>query len=267
MCVFDKKQAAYVGVLLMVLLMAACGRKPMLEVAFALPEAAEQQRVEFLAFYISNPYFILKDGQKLPAVLDDTKPWQSNTVALIKLHCRSENCGRQLVLKPPRTEAHNIQGVGFDMGVPFEQNHSNPLLAPAPLNDDAMFWVWQQGHKFLRLDLSNTASQGGVVFHIGSVGCAASSVMRAPSSACTQPNILALEFPVFDVNENKLEFQLASFGAPAGNEVLHCTGDYAAKLDCAALFSQLGMSLSEGRCDPVCNAGYLFSVVQRGIND
>ena len=43
------------------------------------------------------------------------------------------------------------QTLNFELGVPFEQNHTNPLTAQAPLNVSEMFWSWQLGHKFFTL--------------------------------------------------------------------------------------------------------------------
>ncbi|NCP66534.1 MAG: metallo-mystery pair system four-Cys motif protein [Paraglaciecola sp.] len=76
----------------------------------------------------------------------------------------------------------------FELGVPFALNHLNPLTQPSPLNLPAMFWSWRAGYKFLRLDLFNANESW--VFHLGSTGCVADSVMRSPKMACAEPNRL-----------------------------------------------------------------------------
>ena len=87
-----------------------------------------------------------------------------------------------------RKRAH-YQALEFDLGVPFERNHANPLTAPPPLNAASMFWTWQTGYKFLRLDLGTDWS-----FHLGSTGCVSESAVRPPE-ACRQPNRATIRLP------------------------------------------------------------------------
>lgn len=246
----------------------ACGVEKPISIRFTVQQVSEQQ-VDTLAFFISNPYFVLTDGTTLQASLDESVHWQSSAVSLIKLHCESNNCGETLLLKSPAIERQYISGVGFEIGVPFALNHGNPLLAAAPLNDDSMFWVWQTGHKFLRLDWANkieTVSRGGA-FHIGSTGCSAESIMRSPSSECAQPNRLQLDFPEFDLEHNALQFQLAPFIGESQRATLRCTGSYSADAACANVLEKIGLDFNTGQCEPKCNAAQLFSVVSPSIYD
>lgn len=75
--------------------------------------------------------------------------------------------------------------IGFELGVPFELNHLLPLKQPAPLNNSAMFWSWQTGYKFFRLDLMAPTPW---VFHLGSTGCVSESSLRPPMKPCKNPN-------------------------------------------------------------------------------
>ena len=81
---------------------------------------------------------------------------------------------------------NEIQGIQFDVGVPFELNHQDPMTQPAPLNQPDMFWVWQTGHKFMRLELRS--DQTNFTYHLGSTGCQSQSAIRPPKVACKNPN-------------------------------------------------------------------------------
>ncbi len=51
-------------------------------------------------------------------------------------------------------------------------NHANPAAALAPLNVGSMFWTWQLGYKFLRLDVRRQDSDTSAwSLHLGSEGC------------------------------------------------------------------------------------------------
>jgi uncharacterized repeat protein (TIGR04052 family) len=94
---------------------------------------------------------------------------------------------QQLELAEPLLVTEHSE-LTFELGVPFALNHLNPLSQPSPLNLPAMFWSWRAGYKFLRLDLFNPNESW--VFHLGSTGCVADSVMRSPKMACAEPNRL-----------------------------------------------------------------------------
>ncbi|MEE4246210.1 MAG: MbnP family copper-binding protein, partial [Kangiellaceae bacterium] len=81
---------------------------------------------------------------------------------------------------------NNYVILAFEIGVPFELNHLNPLTQEFPLNQPDMFWAWRNGHKFLRLELS--AVNEDWLFHLGSTGCNSAAPVRAPEQECLQPN-------------------------------------------------------------------------------
>lgn len=243
--------------------------------------------IEALAFYIFNPTFILENGQQVEAHLDASKAWQSDDVSLIRLHCpQPQGCGHNLVLQRALTQS--VAGVSFSVGVPFELNHANPLTLEPPLNNDSMFWVWQQGHKFLRVDLRLTqnaltlAAQNegarlrtlGGAFHLGSTGCSAPSIMRAPTHACSHPNILRYSFPRFNPAEQVLRVRLSTFlpsalqsqaaekYTDASAERLrwpNCSGNYWQNVFCAEVMEQLGLK-PEGENEKTAGAREQVSI-------
>ena len=145
-------------------------------------------QIDQLQFYISQVDYLTAAGTWHPWTMKTTA-YQSNDVALLGASCQNNNSTQvnwqidfQSVVKPSEVKA-----IRFNLGVPFTLNHLNPLTQNSPLNDSSMFWVWQTGHKFLRLEMSNKTDDW--LFHLGSTGCKAASAMRAPKIPCLQPNL------------------------------------------------------------------------------
>ena len=96
--------------------------------------------------------------------------------------------------------------IRFTLGVPFEVNHLNPISQKSPLNLPSMFWVWQTGHKFMRLELAANNEQW--LFHLGSTGCKSASVMRSPEQGCRYPNTFYFDLPIAKSEANQLKLSL-----------------------------------------------------------
>lgn len=152
-------------------------------------------KINQLAFFVSGLAVKTTSSdvwQSIPLVPSD---WQTERTALVWFNngCRS---GVNTVHNHSLT-IDNAQGVWqaatevrFELAVPFAENHSNPLTQASPLNIPDMFWSWQLGHKFLRLDLATDADtpRTSWSYHLGSVGCQSASSMRAPQKPCSMPN-------------------------------------------------------------------------------
>ena len=63
--------------------------------------------------------------------------------------------------------AGDYVGVRFTLGVPFDANHDDASVASSPLNITDMFWAWQSGYKFMRIDGASTGLPSWR-FHLGS---------------------------------------------------------------------------------------------------
>ncbi len=96
------------------------------------------------------------------------------------------------------SEVQSADSLKFTLGVPFSLNHLLPLTQPPPLNDSSMFWSWQNGHKFLRLDISSPKAWS---FHLGSTGCQSESAMRAPTQPCSNTNLLSVSLDNYQVDK------------------------------------------------------------------
>lgn len=154
--------------------------------------------IEQLQFFLSE-FEASTDGKNWHEVQLKQTAQQTAKVALLGGDCRSEETQKadesawqvqltdDLVIK-------NAKRLRFKLGVPFELNHLNPITQQSPLNLPSMFWVWQTGHKFLRLELASSDAQW--LFHLGSTGCKSASVMRAPQQPCLYPNVFAFELAI-----------------------------------------------------------------------
>jgi len=137
-------------------------------------------------FYLSELSINTSQGwQALP--LKGTQ-WQQHNIALLGQHCSqhgSRNWQIQLASPMPK---HHTGELRFSLGLPWQKNHQNPLTAKGIFANSNMFWSWQQGYKFFRLDLRNEQQGISWAFHLGATGCRSPSAVRAPQQACTQPN-------------------------------------------------------------------------------
>ncbi|MGE0385402.1 MAG: MbnP family copper-binding protein [Gammaproteobacteria bacterium] len=225
-------------------------------------------------FFVSAVELIGRDGKAVPVALDQDGVWQYRDVALVDLENGAGACGNgtaavhaEVSGRVPRGE---YTGVRFTLGVPFESNHGDPTLAPSPLNLTAMFWNWQGGYKFLKVDLNSAvqsahamagahgadagarhagghdaASAPGFALHLGSTQCAARSQTESPS-ACRNPNRVTVTFEGFDPDRNTI---VADIGAVlAGTDVERNAPDtspgcmsFPKDADCTAVMNALGL--------------------------
>ncbi len=110
--------------------------------------------------YLSAVELLDSDGRVVPVTLEQDGIWQYQDVALLDFEDGSGPC--QNGNTPVNMSVHgtvpdgNYQGVQFTLGLPFALNHTDNLLAPSPLNLSAMFWNWQGGYRFFKVDISTS---------------------------------------------------------------------------------------------------------------
>lgn len=166
-----------------------------------------------LLFFIADVEVESSDGrwQSADLIISDN---QTNDLSLLGINCANDSSG-QWQLQMQGLESDNAQSLRFKLGVPFEENHKNPLMQPSPLNDSSMFWVWQTGHKFLRLEMEKRVNvlgedniDGNWVFHLGSTGCSAKSALRAPLEPCQYDNYETFKIPF--PRDGNISFELSA---------------------------------------------------------
>lgn len=185
---------------------------------------AEVKAVDFRLF-VSGAALIKADGSLHPITLDQDGQWQLGDLALLDFEdatgaCGNGTAGVNTTLRGTVPEG-DYTGLALTVGVPFDQNHVDPTLAAAPLNTTAMFWNWQGGYKFVRIDMVPTdkaPDMKGWSLHLGSTMCDAASKTEAPK-ACKNENRLALRFDAFDAAKNTVVIDPAKVVAEADLKV------------------------------------------------
>jgi len=175
-------------------------------------------------FYVSDVELIDSAGKAVPLKLEQDGRWQYQSVALLDFENRSGPCltgttdlNDKVVGTVPKGD---YKGLRFTLGVPFALNHADASIAPSPLNLTSLFWNWQGGYKFARIDLSTTGAPQtlaagdvvksgdreaskklGFAIHLGSTMCAAGSTTEKPTE-CKNPNRPTISFQAFDPTRN-----------------------------------------------------------------
>lgn len=182
--------------------------------------------------YVSNVALVRADGTAVPVTLQQDGKWQYRDVALLDFETGAGNCmngtGETRTIVSGTVPAGQYKGLKLTVGVPFDLNHNDPTLAPSPLNLTSMFWTWQGGYKFIKIDMAtgnapvmpakadghsapmagDKPMAAGFSVHLGSTACQSPSRTSAPST-CANSNRVDLTFDNFDVTKNVVVFDPA----------------------------------------------------------
>ena len=150
--------------------------------------------------YVTNIRLIGADGKEVPFALTPDNKWQSDKVALLDFEngtglCRDGgNADLNDTIKG-KAPAGSYAGIAFDMGLPFQMNHADVATSKTPLSVQALWWNWQNGYKFARIDLATNAPAPNDKFfiHLGSTGCGEVTMSEgAMKPATTMTGTLAI---------------------------------------------------------------------------
>lgn len=223
---------------------AVCGQ------TYTLGSNATEAPLSYLGFYVAGVELKNADGDYVSIELDQNS-FQNDNVALLDFE---DGCGSLGTIETNSTvtgsvPAGSYEGLRFTMGVPFGLNHLDSATQPSPLNLPPMWWNWQGGHKFLRVDTGNFAG-GDWRFHLGSTGCDGDAETGGTTS-CGRPNRVEVEFEGFDSETNRV---VADIGAltdgvaiDAPNQEGTAPGCQAQPMDgdCTTLFRNLGLAFGD----------------------
>ncbi|KAM3115774.1 MbnP family copper-binding protein [Phormidesmis sp. 146-33] len=193
----------------------ACGSN------YSLGKPAANQTLSDFRFYVSEVALIDDRGKAVPLTLEQDNKWQYQNVALLDFENKMGACVNgttemrdRIVGTVPKGK---YTGAKFTLGLPFELNHADSALAPSPLNLTGLWWNWQFGYKFARIDLQSPTmapmggrqkhqGQGGEAssgfpIHLGSAGCQAGTASEKPSR-CDFPNRATIVLTRFDPAKN-----------------------------------------------------------------
>jgi uncharacterized repeat protein (TIGR04052 family) len=166
--------------------------------------------------YISSITLKTDTNEEVPVTLTQDGTWQYENVALLDFETTATpetNTGITGSFTKP--SSGTINQVCFDVGVPFALNHLNTADAPSPLNASGMMWIWQSGHKFIRIDGKGdpNGSNIGYNLHLGSTGCVSNAATEAPTAACTYSNLPHVCLDTFNIDNKQVVIDLANLFA------------------------------------------------------
>ena len=142
-------------------------------------------------FYVHDVQLVPETGAPVPVSLDQDGTWQYREVALLDFETANGSCSNGTA--PTNTSVRGRveapagtrwTGLRFKLGVPQSLNHQNPAAAPSPLNLSTLFWAWQSGYKFARID--GRSGTNAVNIHLGSTGCTGNPM--GGTVTCTEGN-------------------------------------------------------------------------------
>lgn len=203
-------------------------------------------------FYVHDVRLLDAIGNEVPVTLDEEDTWQHEGVALLDFEDRSGLCSNgnaptNVTVRGRVARTSAWTGLRFRLGVPFALNHADLTALPSPLNLTSLWWNWQGGHKFLRIDGRTQDAMGTVLVqgwnvHLGSTGCDGSS--SGGVTRCTNPNRPEVTLMSFDPATNTVVADLARLvngvdlsRSNADPGCMSTPGDS----DCASIFPTLGI--------------------------
>lgn len=212
-----------------------------------------ETEVEFADFrmYLHDIRLRRTDGELVPITLEQDGKWQYQDVVLLDFEDKSGSCRNGTeetnVAVRGTAPAGDYDGLSFKVGVPSELNHGDASTAPSPLNLSGLFWTWNDGYKFLRIDVVPASATDGFLVHVGSVGCAKG---EDGEISCSHPNVAEIVLEGFDPLTTKVLADVAALVSKS--DVGDGSGCMSAPTepDCAPLFEQLGLDPADGSAHP-----------------
>ena len=201
---------------------------------------------------------LLSQGAEVPVTLTEDGAWQRDGLALLDFEDKSGLCSNGTVATNDRLVGTvpdgDYRGLRFTVGVPFEKNHLDVSTAAAPLGVSTLFWGWEGGYKFIRLDGRTTGLPNGHNLHLGSTGCQ----MAGPNqvTACQQGNRFEVEIPGFDPTQSqRVVLDVAALFSGSNLDVNQAQTHPGCMStpedpDCAPIFQRLGLSFGGAPANP-----------------
>ncbi len=246
--------------------------------------------------YVHDVRLVGADGKDVPVTLTNDGKWQYEGVVLLDFEDKSGTCANGTVDVNTRLEgaapAGKYTGIKFKIGVPFALNHADVATAPSPLNLSSMFWSWNGGYKFARVDGRSPTPDAGVdtdagmdggmdmdagamdmdggmmmdpsVFsiHLGSTECEGDPAKGGAVTSCARPNVGQVVLTGFDPTTTKIlvDYKALVAGSDLTMDMGGAPGCMSGATDpeCPNILSHLGVDPTTGQPDAAQQA--LFRV-------
>jgi len=242
-----------------------------------------------LRFYASDIHLIDANDKEVPVTLSNNE-WQRDGVVLVDLEDGADVCNTQGTAKINAKIVGTVPegtytGVGYTVGLPLKQNHSDWNAEAAPLDIQAMAWNWQAGRKLLKIEVNptegvtrpaSTAANGTVTpevtqstfnIHLGSTGCTGTNPAAGLVDTCARFNKMSYHSHSFNANTQRIAVDVRSLLADSNiNQDL--SGPFgcmsgATDPECVAIFGKLKIDLTSGQPIDSGHGQGLFKVVPK----
>lgn len=207
---------------------------------------------EFRVF-VHDVHVVTRTGQRVAVALEQDGRWQNGDVAMLDFEdgtgpCSNGSPDLRTMITGMIPEGDYV-ALEFQIGVPFERNHSDLASQPSPLSVTRMFWSWNAGHKFVRLDGRTTTNKNWVL-HLGSTGCAPSGTASAPPTECAQRNAVTMRFDNVDLARDVIVADVAALYRESNledNQPQTAAGCMSgpSDRDCGPIFKALGLPFND----------------------
>ncbi len=205
-----------------------------------------------LRLYVHDVRLVDDSGNEVAVALEQDGVFQDGDVALLDFEDATAGCAEAGTAEVHHGVVGTVPegryvGLRFVVGVPFERNHENHALAASPLNLTAMFWSWQAGYKFMRVDGvvdAGLETEALLRFHLGSTGCAADA--GGDVTGCANENRVEVALTGFDPDADRVKLDLGALlasvdvGANAADASSGCMSG-PSDPDCLGYFAALGL--------------------------
>jgi uncharacterized repeat protein (TIGR04052 family) len=230
-----------------------------------LGTAATEVALSDFRLYIHDLKLHQKGGGDVAVELTQDGLWQYKNLALLDFEDKSGPCANGTTemngMVHGQVPQGTYDGLSFKLGVPFDLDHADASTAPSPLNLSGLFWDWNGGYKFLRVDSAPVAGGAPFLLHLGSTGCQG-NFADGGISGCDRPNVADVVLTGFDPSTSTIAVDYAA--VVAGNDLSVNQGGPPGCMsgptdpECDALFQRLGLSVNDASTHP--DQQKLFSV-------
>ncbi len=231
-----------------------------------LGTTADSAKIASFAYYVHDVKLVTANGN-IDFQLDANEFQDAdNGVALLDYQDKNSFCTG--TAKPTNkqlsgtvsgdVEIADVRGIEFKVGIPATLNHRDLSTNVSPYNIQSMFWNWNGGHKFMRLDIkptaqvnvtygeNNTASTRN--FHLGSTACSGDAT-TGEVVACANENVVPVSLTGYSVTNTQgaevvldLDKLLVGSDINTDNGVKVGCMSFPNDPECAVMFNTLGLS-------------------------
>ncbi len=212
-------------------------------------------------FYVHDINLIKTDGSKVAFSMNKDGVFQNSytangktyNVGLLDFADGTSNCATGVFAAGTTTTTNtkitgsgvsgSFSGIEFTVGVPLDLNHQDDTTLAAPLNSTGMYWSWNSGYKFMKLEFLNGSV--GNAWHIGSSTCTNSVCTYSNRATVTVTKSSGTFNPSTDTVA--LDIQALLNGTDTTSSAISChAGPQSSDTKCGTIGTNMGVTKATG---------------------